>query len=99
MLKEDYVVISLYVDERTIELPKYEQYVSKVDGKNIHTLAQKNADIQKCWFNRNSQPFYVLMNNDELLLNDPIDYDKAKSAETFLKFLKEGKVKFDLNKK
>jgi len=99
LLKDDYVVISLYVDERTIELPKYEHYVSKVDGKKVHTLAQKNADIQKCWFNRNSQPFYVLMNNEEQVLNDPIDYDKAKSVEHFVKFLKEGKVKYDLARK
>ena len=99
MLKEDYVVISLYVDERTIELPSYEQYISKFDGKNIRTLAHKNADIQKCWFNGNSQPFYVLMNNEEQLLNNPIAYETAKSPEAFLKFLKEGKVKYDLNRK
>ncbi|MCX6182719.1 MAG: protein-disulfide reductase DsbD family protein [Bacteroidetes bacterium] len=99
MLKEEYVVISLYVDERTIELASYERYTSKVDGKDIHTLAQKNADIEKCWFNSNSQPFYVLMNNEEQLLNNPIDYNTAKSPEEFLKFLKEGKVKYDLNRK
>ncbi|MFM7023527.1 MAG: cytochrome c biogenesis protein CcdA [Flavobacteriales bacterium] len=99
MLTEDYVVISLYVDERTIELPSYEQYISKFDGRKIVTLAQKNADIQKCWFDRNGQPFYALMNNNEQLLNDPIDYQTAKSPSEFLKFLTEGKAKYALNRK
>ncbi|MFZ9846715.1 MAG: cytochrome c biogenesis protein CcdA [Flavobacteriales bacterium] len=94
VLKEDYVVISLYVDERTITLPKEEQYTSKLDGKLITTLAKKNADIEKCWFDFNAQPFYVLMDNNEQLLNNPISYDKAKSVSTFLEFLTEGKAKY-----
>jgi thiol:disulfide interchange protein len=94
VLKEDYVVISLYVDERTITLPKEDQYTSKLDGKLITTLAKKNADIEKCWFDFNAQPFYVLMDNNEQLLNNPISYDKAKSVSTFLEFLKEGKAKY-----
>ena len=94
VLKEDYIVISLYVDERTITLPKEEQYTSKLDGKLITTLAKKNADIEKCWFDFNAQPFYVLMDNNEQLLNNPISYDKAKSVSTFLEFLKEGKAKY-----
>ena len=94
VLKEDYVVISLYVDERTITLPKEEQYISKLDRKLITTLAKKNADIEKCWFDFNAQPFYVLMDNNEHLLNHPISYDKAKSVSTFLDFLKEGKAKY-----
>jgi thiol:disulfide interchange protein DsbD len=94
VLKEDYIVISLYVDERTITLPKEEQYISKLDRKLITTLAKKNADIEKCWFDFNAQPFYVLMDNNEHLLNHPISYDKAKSVSTFLDFLKEGKAKY-----
>ncbi len=94
ILKEDYIVISLYVDERTIKLPKEEQYISKLDGKLITTLAKKNADIEKCWFDFNAQPFYVLMDNNEQLLNNPISYDKAKSVGFFLDFLKEGKEKY-----
>lgn len=94
ILKEDFIVISLYVDERTITLPKEEQYISKLDGKLITTLAKKNADIEKCWFDFNAQPFYVLMDNNEQLLNNPISYDKAKSVSTFLDFLKEGKAKY-----
>ncbi len=94
VLKEEYVVISLYVDERTITLSKEEQYTSKLDGKLITTLAKKNADIEKCWFDFNAQPFYVLMDNNEQLLNNPISYHKAKSVSTFLEFLKEGKAKY-----
>ena len=94
VLKEDYVVISLYVDERTIKLPESEQYTSKFDGRLVNTLAKKNADIEKCWFNFNAQPFYVLMNNDEQLLNTPIAYKEANSVSNYLNFLKEGKEKY-----
>ena len=94
VLKEDYVVISLYVDERTIVLPKEEQYISKVDNKLVNTLAKKNVDIEKCWFNFNAQPYYVLMDNNEQILNNPISYDKANSVSNYLKFLKEGKANY-----
>lgn len=59
-LKEDYVLISLYVDDRT-PLNSAEKYVSKVSSKSINTLGQKWSDLQQERFNTNAQPFYVVL--------------------------------------
>ncbi len=88
LLKEEFVVISLYIDEHTINLEKDQQYISVFDGKKkIKTLGQKNADIQKSWFNKLSQPYYVTLDNDKELLAIPIAYDKASEVNEFKKFL------------
>jgi thiol:disulfide interchange protein DsbD len=77
ILKTDYVVVSLYVDDKKIKLSEAEQFKGKFSGKVIKTLGEKNAEIQACYFNSNSQPLYVLMTGDEVLLQHP------GSAETF----------------
>jgi hypothetical protein len=48
-------------------------------------LAKKNADIQWCYFNENSQPQYVLLDNEANLLAAPKARDlDAKSYGTWL---------------
>ena len=61
LLKNSYVLIQLYVDDKT-ELPANEQYVSKFSNRQITTIGGLNSDIQASHFNTNSQPFYVLLN-------------------------------------
>lgn len=88
LLQKEFVIISLYIDEHTIDLPQEEQYISKFDGETkIVTLGQKNADIQKVWFNKISQPYYVTFDNNENLLNVPIAYAEASDKMDFRKFL------------
>lgn len=88
LLKEEFVVISLYIDEHTIDLPVSQQYTSVFDGNTqIKTLGQKNADIQKSWFNKISQPYYVTFDNDQNLLNIPIAFQQASDKVKFRKFL------------
>lgn len=62
MLKNEYVVVALYVDDK-YTLPKEEQYVSPYDGKKKKTLGKKNADFQISKFNSNAQPNYILLNS------------------------------------
>jgi thiol:disulfide interchange protein len=88
----DYVVISLYVDDKTLDLPKDEWYVSKYSGKTIKTLAKKNADIQACFFNANAQPHYALLDNKGDLLQPSQNYNLDK--ESYLSFLKKGEEEF-----
>jgi thiol:disulfide interchange protein DsbD len=88
ILKEEYIVISLYVDDKTIDLPVGEQYYSKTSGKLITNLAKKNADIQLCYFGANAQPFYVLMDNKAELLAHPRAYDLNK--DEYVKLLEDG---------
>ncbi len=62
-LKNDFVVISLYVDDRT-ELSESEKYVSKYTGKKVKTLGNRNVDLQVSKFNSNAQPLYVIVDAD-----------------------------------
>ena len=60
-MKNDYVLIQLYVDDKTA-LAATEQYTSKFSGSKITTIGELNSDIQATQFNTNSQPYYVLLN-------------------------------------
>lgn len=72
-LTEDFVVVSLYVDDKEL-LPENEQYVSTFSGKKIKTVGNKLSEMQAKHFNNNTQPFYVLVSPDEKLLNSPVGY-------------------------
>jgi len=91
-LKEDYVLISLYVDDKT-PLPASEQVVSTCTKKKVKTVGNKWSAYQACTFNTNSQPYYVLMNatNQETLIA-PVGYTPDK--EEYIQFLQEGLEKF-----
>lgn len=90
-LKEDYVVVALYVDEKT-ELPESAWYTSDYDDKVKKTIGKQNADFQITRFNNNAQPYYVLLNNKGQLLKEPKAYDL--SIQNFVEFLDEGKEHF-----
>ncbi len=72
-LEKDYVIISLYVDEKT-KLSKEEQYVSPVSEKKIRTIGNLWSDFEVTTFVNNSQPLYCLLTADEVLLNNPVPY-------------------------
>jgi thiol:disulfide interchange protein DsbD len=77
LLREEYVIASLYVDDHKIELPPSEQFTSRYTGQKVTGLGQKNTDLQICYFGANVQPLYVLMDGRENMLQP------AASAETF----------------
>jgi thiol:disulfide interchange protein len=90
-LKNDFVVVALYVDDKT-ELPETEWYTSKVDNKVKKTIGKQNADLQIANLNNNAQPFYILLGDDERVLAWPKAYDK--SIPGFVDFLESGKKKY-----
>jgi thiol:disulfide interchange protein len=90
-LSNDYVMVALYVDDKT-ELPEEEWYESTYDGKIKKTIGKQNADFQIRQFNNNAQPFYVLLDNNENLLVEPRAYDL--DIGNFVRFLDEGKDHF-----
>jgi thiol:disulfide interchange protein len=75
-LAEEYIIISLYVDERTA-LPIDEQYVSDFGGKQrkIKSVGAKWSDFQARNYGVNSQPYYVLLDNDENRLAEPYGFN------------------------
>lgn len=90
-LREEYVVVALYVDDKT-QLPESDWYTSSYDNKVKKTIGKQNADLQITRLNNNAQPFYVLVGKDERVLVSPYGYDL--SAEKFVRFLDEGKRKY-----
>ncbi len=91
VLREDYVIIALYVDDKE-KLPESDWITSTYDGKVKKTLGKKYADFQITRFGVNAQPYYVLMDQEENSLVNPRAYDL--NADAFLEFLENGKKEF-----
>ncbi|MCX2475390.1 thioredoxin family protein [Pedobacter sp. MC2016-05] len=91
MINEDYVLIQLYVDDKS-ELDSQDEVLTP-EGKKLNTIGKKWSDLQARNFQSNSQPLYVLLDpSTELPLVTPrgADYDVAHYKE----FLKEGLISF-----
>ncbi|WP_289046128.1 thioredoxin family protein [uncultured Olleya sp.] len=94
LLKDKYIIVSLYVDDRK-QLPKDQQFkFVKANGKlkNIKTIGDKWATLQTLNFQNNSQPFYVLVNEKMELLNHTTAY--TPNADEYLKWLEIGLENF-----
>lgn len=95
MLRNDYVVVALYVDDKTT-LPENEWYVSEYDGKKKKTLGKKNADFQIKKFDSNAQPNYILLDsrggNDDNLQQHVMAPARGHNLDkdAFVEFLKKG---------
>jgi len=73
-LRENFVLLALYVDDKVIELPKEEWYTNKA-GKEVKLLGKKNTEIQTEKFGTNSQPYYVILDSEGNLLISPRAYN------------------------
>ncbi|NHE59442.1 protein-disulfide reductase DsbD family protein [Cyclobacterium plantarum] len=91
-LKEDFVMVALYIDER-YELPEAEWYTSSYDNKVKSTIGKQNADFQITRFNNNAQPYYVILDHKEELLVSPIAYET--DIQKFIDFLDAAKNEFE----
>jgi thiol:disulfide interchange protein len=90
-LQNDYLVIALYVDDRT-KLPENEWVTSEYDGKVKKTIGKKYADFQISKYDINSQPYYVLVDTEGEMLVDPKGHDLNISS--FVNFLDSGVEEF-----
>lgn len=90
-LRDDYVIVALYVDDKTL-LPESEWFTSSYDNKVKKSLGKQNADLQIANLENNAQPFYVLVGADEKVLAWPYGYDK--DPQKFVDFLDSGTKKY-----
>lgn len=94
VLRNDYVLISLYVDDKK-ELPKEEQLVvNRISGetRKLLTYGNKWSHFQTIFFKTNTQPYYVLLSSDgNQILNEPVGY--TPEEDTYLNWLLDGKKK------
>ena len=93
ILTEDVVLVSLYVDDRKA-LPESEHRVEQYGGKDfrIRSVGNKWSYLQASRFNRNAQPFYVMIDHDGEHIGGSAGYDP--DADVFIDFLKEGLAEF-----
>ncbi|WP_346861259.1 cytochrome c biogenesis protein CcdA [uncultured Draconibacterium sp.] len=87
MFLEEYVIVSLYVDLRE-KLPEDEQFISETTGKKIRTVGNKWTDFQISRYNRNTQPYYVIVDHTEKELVDGYSYNS--DPRSFADWLKTG---------
>tara|TARA_R110002074_G_scaffold166430_1_gene327000 strand:- start:1136 stop:3100 length:1965 start_codon:yes stop_codon:yes gene_type:complete len=86
IIKNNYVLISLYTDDRE-ELPESEQFNFQFDSgrvKEINNIAQKWGTFQDVNFNSISQPFYVLLSPDLKVLNTTIQNSDIPTYKNWL---------------
>ncbi len=88
-LRDDFVKISLYVDDRT-RLPEDEQFTSSALGRErtISTIGQKWSVFQAERYGANTQPYYVILDHHENMLAPAYGYDS--SIPRYLEFLEYG---------
>lgn len=91
-LRNDYVIIALYVDDKT-KLPEQEWVRSEYDHKMKKTIGKKYADFQISRFGVNAQPYYVLLDHDGKMLTSPRAYDL--NVDAFIEFLDDGLKSFE----
>ena len=87
LLTKDYVLISLYVDEKT-PLPESIEVQENGQTTTLRTVGDKWSYLQRSKFGANAQPFYVLIDNEGKPLNGSYSYDE--SVENFVDFLQAG---------
>ncbi len=95
LLGEDYVLVSLYVDDRE----KIAEPYRTPKGKLIRNVGNKWADFEEQNFKSNTQPLYVLITPDEKVLNKPQGFDDVGDKERFLNFLECGLDRWKSEKK
>lgn len=92
ILKEDYIVVSLYTDDKT-SLPEEEQFFSEVLKTQVNTIGKKFQHLQAEKFGTIAQPYYVLLDTkDEKLVSPPIGVEY--NIDAYLAYLNKGLSEF-----
>ena len=94
-LSDKYIIISLYVDDKTT-LPVEQQFISPTSGKKIVTTGNKWSDFQASVYQTNSQPYYVLVDNNAKLLAEP--RGGIIGIKEYTAYLDEGLCRYGLRK-
>ena len=94
-IKKNFILVSLYVDDKeNLPIEKRFTYTTK-DGnkKDITTIGDKWATFQAENFNQVTQPLYVILNDKQQLMNNPVGY--TPDASEYKVWLVCGKDAFD----
>ena len=87
ILNHKYVLISLYVDDKTA-LPEPVEVTENGQTRTLRTVGDKWSYLQRVKFGANAQPFYVLLDNDGMPLNSSRSYNE--DIQEYIQFLNTG---------
>lgn len=96
LIKEEFVLIQLYVDERGVKMPAEKIHYSKILRNKTTDLGRWNSDFQATQYQSNSQPFYVMAGQDLKPLVTP--KGAIFDTDAYIAFLKSGLAKFNEGK-
>ncbi|MDR2691336.1 MAG: thioredoxin family protein [Dysgonamonadaceae bacterium] len=85
IIDNNYVLISLYVDDKT-KLDRPVEITENGRTRKLRTVGDKWSYLQRSKFGANAQPFYVLLDNEGMPLAPAYAYDK--NVEKYISFLK-----------
>jgi thiol:disulfide interchange protein DsbD len=85
LLKQDFVLISLFVDDKTALNQPFE-VIENGRTRNINTVGDKWSYLQRIKFGANAQPFYVMLDNEGRPINKSFTFDE--NPANFVKWLK-----------
>jgi thiol:disulfide interchange protein DsbD len=91
-MREDFVLVSLYVDEST-DLPLAEQYIKK-DGDKVVTEGDRNLDYEIAQFGFNAQPLYMFLDLNGKPLS-AVKYGYDPNIAKFIAHLDAAKAAFE----
>ncbi|MCD8265765.1 MAG: thioredoxin family protein [Prevotellaceae bacterium] len=92
IINNDYVLISLYVDEKT-PLPQRVTVTENGQERTLRTVGDKWSYLQRTKFGANAQPFYVLVDNEGMPLARSYSYDESVPA--YVEWLKAGLSRYN----
>ncbi len=94
LLSQQYVLVSLYVDDRKALDPDQQFSYAQPNGriKQLKTVGDKWATFQTINFKNNSQPYYILVDEDLNLLNKPVGY--TPDVDEYAQWLTQGLEEF-----
>ena len=87
IITDDYVLIQLFVDDKT-PLAEPIEVVENGQPRKLRTIGDKWSYFQRTKFGSNTQPFYVLLDNNGQPLNSAYSYDE--DIEKYIEFLNTG---------
>ena len=93
MITNDFVLISLYVDDKTPLAEPFEVTDQQGETKTLRTVGAKWSYLQSHKFGANAQPFYVILDNE----GKPLCGSRAYKEDIpeYIQFLKEGLNRYE----
>lgn len=92
ILEEEYVLITLMVDDKT-KLPEIIEVNEQGRNTRLKTIGDKWSYLQRHKFGANAQPYYIALDHDGMPLSPSYAYDE--NVERYIDFLQTGLKNFN----